>query len=203
MGKIGERLHGKDGVEEDAHTHTQVVEDNGGELTERVGTRCGQRDSFLRERRETLCPLEADHDQVGSVVSNEFEGKSAANGCTRSLGGMETPGALVEASESVVPGECVPVCVVESSVPVCAVASVVPVCVVSRCVFTSVFECVLRRTHSGSRRACVRATPCEWCGRECAGVRASQHAVCERGTAGGRGRVCVRNGMCVRTAVWE
>ena len=30
-----------DGVK-DEHTHTEVVEDNGGELAERVVTRCGQ-----------------------------------------------------------------------------------------------------------------------------------------------------------------
>ena len=67
---------------------------------------------------------------------------------------MKTPGALVEASVSVVPSVSVPVCVVESvSVPVCVVASVVPVCVVSRCVFTSKLKCVLRRTHAGSVRA--------------------------------------------------
>ena len=64
------------------------MEDNGGGLAERVETRCGQRDSLLRERRETLCPLEADHEQVGSVVPREVEGTSEANGCTRSLGGM-------------------------------------------------------------------------------------------------------------------
>ena len=40
------------------------------------------------------------------------------------------------------------------------VASVVPVCVVSRCVYTSVLKCVLRRTHSGSIRACAKPTPC-------------------------------------------
>ena len=91
--KIEGRLHGKDGVEE-AHTHTEVVEDNEGELAQRVETRCGQRDSLLRERREMLCPLEAEHDQVGSVVPCEVEGKSAVDGCTRSLGGMETPGTL-------------------------------------------------------------------------------------------------------------
>ena len=51
--EIEKRRHGTDGVK-DAHTHTEVVEDNGGELAERVGTRCGQRDSLLRERRETL-----------------------------------------------------------------------------------------------------------------------------------------------------
>ena len=74
---------------------------------------------------------------------------------------MKTPGALVEASVSVVPRVSVPVCVVESvSVPVCMVPIVVPVCVVSRCVFTSELKCVLRRTHAGSVRArerrCVR-----------------------------------------------
>ena len=62
------------------------MEDNGGELAERVGTRCGQRDSLLRERRETLCSLEADLDQVSSVVPSGVEGASAANGCTESLG---------------------------------------------------------------------------------------------------------------------
>ena len=84
-------------------------------------------------------------------MPGEVEGKSAADGCARSLGGIEAPGALVVAripSVSVVP------------------ASVVPVCVVSRCVFTSVFKCVLRRTHSVGTRAgmketpCVEATPC-------------------------------------------
>ena len=47
MGTIEKRLHGTEGVEEDAHTHThthtEVVEDNGGELAQRVETRCGQR----------------------------------------------------------------------------------------------------------------------------------------------------------------
>ena len=66
-------------------------------------------------------------------MPREVEGKSAADGCTRSLGGMETPGALKVAR---IPGVSVPVCVV-------------PVCVVSRCVYTSVLKCVLRRTHSG------------------------------------------------------
>ena len=82
-----------DGVS-DAHTHTQIVEDNGGGLAERVETRCGQLGSLPRERREALSSLEAGRDQVGSVVPREFEGMSAADGCTRSLGGMETPGAL-------------------------------------------------------------------------------------------------------------
>ena len=73
-------------------------------------------------------PLEAGHDQVDTVVLREVEGVSAADGCTWSLGGVKTPGALVEASVSVVPSVSVPVCVVASVVPV----SVVPVCVVSR-----------------------------------------------------------------------
>ena len=101
-----------DGVR-DAHIHTEVVEDNGGELAQRVGTRCGQLVSLLRERRATLCPLEADHDQVGSVVPCEVEGMSAANGCTRSLGGMEAPGAreVARIPGVIVPGVNVPGCV--------------------------------------------------------------------------------------------
>ena len=79
-------------------------------------------DSLLREQRETLCSLEADHDQVGPVELCEVEGMGAANGCTRSLGGMEAPGALVETR---IPGVIVP-------------GMNVPVCVVSRCVYTSV-----------------------------------------------------------------
>ena len=94
------------------------MEDNGGELAERVETWCGQRDSLLRERRETLCSLEADHDQVGSVVLCDVEGMSAANGCTRSLGGMEAPGALevVRIPGVIVPSVSVPVCVVSTCV---------------------------------------------------------------------------------------
>ena len=107
MGTIEERLHGKDGVE-DEHTHTEVVEDNGGELAERVGTRCGQRGSLLRDRRETVCSLEAEHDQLGSVVPSGVEGASAASGCMRSLGGMEAPGTLVVTR---IPSVIVPVCV--------------------------------------------------------------------------------------------
>ena len=93
MGTVEERLHGKDGVG-DAHTHTEVARLNGRELAERAETRCGQRDSLPRERRETLCPLEADRDQVGPVELCELEGASAVNGCTQSLGVMETPGPL-------------------------------------------------------------------------------------------------------------
>ena len=59
-----------DGVS-DEHTHTEVARLNEGELAQRVETRCRQRNSLLRERRETLCSLEADLDQVSSVVSDE------------------------------------------------------------------------------------------------------------------------------------
>ena len=82
--EMEERLHGGDGVG-DAHTHIELARDDEGEC-ERVETRCGQLGGLLRERRETLCPLEATHDQAGPVVPSEVEGKSAANGCMRSLG---------------------------------------------------------------------------------------------------------------------
>ena len=71
------------------------------------------------------------------------------------LGGMKTPGAIVEARIPSV-----------SVVPVCVVKSVVPVCVVSTCVYTSVARCMLQRTHRTSKRRCVQgatsvsATPC-------------------------------------------
>ena len=67
--KIGERLHGVEEEDEDAHTHTEVARDNGGELTERVETRCGQLGVLPRERGEGVCPLEAGRGQVNSVVS--------------------------------------------------------------------------------------------------------------------------------------
>ena len=107
MGTIEGRLHDADGVK-DEHTHTEVEEDNGDELAGCVGTRCGQLVGLLRERGEVVSPLEADHDQVGSVVPGGVEGASAANGCTRSLGGMEAPGALEVAR---IPSASVPVCV--------------------------------------------------------------------------------------------
>ena len=86
------------------------MEDNGGELAGCLETRCGQLGGLLRERGEVVCSLEAIHDQVGSVVPSEFEGASAADGCTRSLGGMEAPGTLVVTR---VPGVIVRVCVYE------------------------------------------------------------------------------------------
>ena len=81
-----------------------------------MGTQCGQMGVLPRERGEGVCPLEAGHDQVDSVVPREVEGKSAANGCTRSLGGMKTPGALMEAR---IPSVNVPVCVVAVRVHEC------------------------------------------------------------------------------------
>ena len=85
MGTIGKRLHGTDGVK-DAHTHTQVVEDNGGELAECVETRCGQRGSLLRERRETLCSLEADLDQVSRSCRTSLRGRVRRTGARGAWG---------------------------------------------------------------------------------------------------------------------
>ena len=164
------------------------MEDNGGELAERVGTRCGQRDGLLRERRETLCPLEVDHDQVGSVVPREFEGTSETNGCTRSLGGIETPGALVVAR---VPGVNVPVCVVKG-VEETPCATETP-CLnetpsATPCasgVFASVPECALPST------PCVKGAPQA---EEAAGAKETARvceAPCESGTTGVSERVCV------------
>ena len=79
------------------NTHTEGVRLNGGELAERVETRCRQLGVLPREQGEGVCPLEAGHGRVDSVVPREVEGVSAADGCTQSLGGMKTPGALVEA----------------------------------------------------------------------------------------------------------
>ena len=124
------------------------MEDNGGELAERVGTRCRPLGSLLQERGEGVCPLEADRDQVGSVVSSEFEGANAVDECTESLRGMEAPGALEVARFPI--------------------TSVVPVCVVLKCVYTGVVKCVLQRVHSVGARACVRATACvDWRDNSC------------------------------------
>ena len=117
----------------------EVVEDNGGELAECLVTRYKQLDSLLQERREGICPLEAIHDQVSSVVSSKVEGASAVDECTRGLGGMKAPGTLVVA---LIP------------------STIVPVCVVSKCVYTSVAKCVLKRAHSVGERLCVRETTC-------------------------------------------
>ena len=97
------------------------MEDNGGELAGCLETRCRRPGGLLRERRETLSPLEADRDQVGPVVPCEAEVMSAVDGCMRSFGGIEAPGALEVAR---IPGVIVP-------------SVNVPVCVVSTCVYTS------------------------------------------------------------------
>ena len=124
------------------HTHMVVVEDNGGELTERVGTQCRQLDGLLQERGEGVCPLEATHDQVSSVVPSGVEGPSAVDGCTESLGGMEAPGAL---EVTRIPSVIVPVCVVKGvSTPPC-VSGVV----------TSVPECVLPSAPCVKEAVCV------------------------------------------------
>ena len=86
MGTVEERLHGTDGVKEAAHTHIELARDNGGELAQRVETRCGQLGVLPRQRREALCPLETGCDQAGPVVPCEFEGKSAADGAREAWG---------------------------------------------------------------------------------------------------------------------
>ena len=75
----------------------ELARDNEGELGECFVTRCKQPDSLLQEQGETLCSLEADHDQVGPVELCELEGASVVDGCTRSLGGVKAPGPLVVA----------------------------------------------------------------------------------------------------------
>ena len=82
---------------------------------------------------------------MDSVVPREFEGMSAADGCTRSLGGIETPGALVEAR---IPGVSVPVCVV-TSVSAIPCVEETPCVEATPCVsgvVASVPECVLPGT---------------------------------------------------------
>ena len=75
-----------DGVEETEHAHTELAKDDEGELGECLVTRCKQLDSLLQERGEGVCPLEADHDQVGPVVPSELEGATSVDWCTQSLG---------------------------------------------------------------------------------------------------------------------
>jgi len=76
----------------DEHTLVEAVRDNRVELGKCLVTRCEQQDSLLQERRETLFPLEADHDEVCPVAPKEIEGMSAVIGCTRSLLGYGDPG---------------------------------------------------------------------------------------------------------------
>jgi len=128
------------------YTHMELVRDNEGELGECPMTRGKQPDSLLQERGEGICPLEADHDQVGPVELCEVEWATAVDGYTRSLGAMEALGPLVVAR---IPSVVVPVCVVVSA-----------------------SECVLKHAHSANEMACVserrgeketacvRETPC-------------------------------------------
>ena len=99
------------------------------ELEGCVGTRCKQQESLLQERGEGLCPLEADRDEESPVEPCEVEGASAVNGCTQSLGSMETPGALEVAQ---IPSVVIPVCVVRT-----------------------VAKCVLESTHCVSETPCM------------------------------------------------
>ena len=75
-----------------------------------VVTRCEQQDSLLKEQRETVCSLEADCDEVSPVEPYEVERMSAVNGCTRSLGGMETPGLPVDCGSANPRCDCPGVC---------------------------------------------------------------------------------------------
>ena len=101
------------------------------------------------------------------------------DGCTRSLGGMEALGPLVVAR---IPSVVVPVCVV-----------------------TSVAKCVLQRTHSGSARACVRATACMEetpCVDEAPGMSETpcvEETTCAREIACMSERPSVRGTACVRS----
>ena len=69
------------------------------------------------------------------------------------MGGVKTPGALVEASVSVAP---------RVSVPVCAVPRVVPECVVSRCVHKRVETCAATHAYRECKGVCESALMCEW-----------------------------------------
>uniref|UniRef100_A0A8C4NH12 Uncharacterized protein n=1 Tax=Eptatretus burgeri TaxID=7764 RepID=A0A8C4NH12_EPTBU len=131
--KVEERIHDEDGVK-DEHTHMELARDDEGELGECVVTWCKQPDGLLMERGEGIFPLEVDLEQVGPVELCELEGASAVDGCTWSLGGLETPRVLEVTRFSIV------------NVPVC--------------VFTSVEKCVLKSAYSVGERRCVKATPC-------------------------------------------
>ena len=111
------------------------------------------------------CSLEADLDQVGSVVSSEFEGASAVDGCTRSLGGMETPEPREVAR---IPSENVPVCAVKGvSATACMgetpCAKESPGANETPCVggvVASVPECVLPSAPCVKEAVCVSGTVC-------------------------------------------
>jgi len=192
-----------DGVK-DGHTHTEVARLNGGELADCLVTRCEQPDSLLMERRETLCSLEADRDQVGPVELCELEGASAVDGCTRSLGGMEAPGALVVTR---FPSVIVPVCVVKG-VSAAGVLKLAPCVTETPCVeetpsmketpcvsgvVASVPGCVLPSTPCMSEQPGVNEAPRvreAACARETARV-SEQPCVSERPSV--RETACVRS----------
>ncbi len=166
-----------DGVS-DEHTHTEVVEDHEGELADCLETRCEQLDGLLQERRETLFSLEADRDQVSSVVSSELEGASAVDRCTCSLGGMETPGPLVVAR---IPSVIVPVCVVKGvSAPprVSGVVASVPECVLPST------PCTSEEAVCASETVCVSETP------RVSAPACVSGAVCENGAPRVSGAAC-------------
>ena len=149
-------------------------------------TRCKQLDSLLQERGEEICPLEADHDQVGLVGLCEVERVSAVDGCTRSLGGMEAPEPLVAVQ---IPSANVPVCVVTG--------------VVSKCVFNSVAKCVLQCANSVGERLCVKETARvketpSVSNMVCVGEKEClSERPCVRKTACVREKVCVDETPCV------
>jgi len=84
-------IEGDELNEIDEHTQVELRGDNGVEIGECIVTWGEQQDSLLQERREEICSLEADRDEVGPVEPNEVERMSAVNGYTHSLGGMEAP----------------------------------------------------------------------------------------------------------------
>ena len=157
------------------HTHTEVPRFKGSELADCLETRCRQLGGLLRERRETLCSLEADLNQVSSVVPCEVEGASVVDGSTESLGGIEAPGALEV-----------------TRFP----SMIVSVCVVSRCVFTSVAKCVLRSAHSGGERLCVRKTACVSEMARVDEIARVSEKVCDRDPVCGRSTACERGRVC-------
>ena len=108
------------------HTHTQVARDNGGELAERVETRCEQLGVLPRDRGEGVCPLEAGHGQVNSVLPREVEGGVLRTGA-RGAWGYEGPGSSCRGENP--QGECARVCGEECGPGVCGVAVRVHQCV--------------------------------------------------------------------------
>ena len=170
-------------------------------------TRCRQLVSLLRERRKTLCSLEADLDQVGPVEPGGVEGASAANGCMWSLGGKETPGALEVAR---IPSVIVPVCVVKG-VRETPCATETPCVDETPCVsgvVASVPECVLPsmpcvkgapqpETARVGEARCVSETPRVSAPARVSGVVCVSEARCVSERPNVRKTACVRS-LCAR-----